>query len=49
MLLGMPTYPYLYANDLNEVLKQKHASGTYKSLVSFFIFIFVVMQRIICI
>ncbi|KAJ0940153.1 putative legumain protein [Helianthus annuus] len=32
-VLGMPTYPFLYANDLNEVLKQKHASGTYKSLV----------------
>ncbi|MFS7991831.1 putative legumain protein [Helianthus anomalus] len=29
----MPTMPYMYANDLNEVLKQKHASGTYKSLV----------------
>ncbi|KAJ0462942.1 putative legumain protein [Helianthus annuus] len=24
---GMPTKPYLYANDFNEVLKQKHASG----------------------
>ncbi|PWA94210.1 peptidase C13, legumain [Artemisia annua] len=32
-VLGMPTYPYLYANDLNEVLKKKHAAGTYKSLV----------------
>ncbi|CAH1451672.1 unnamed protein product [Lactuca virosa] len=32
-VLGMPTNPYMYANDLNEVLKQKHASGTYKSLV----------------
>ncbi|KAJ7966459.1 putative Vacuolar-processing enzyme [Quillaja saponaria] len=32
-VLGMPTYPYLYAEDLNEVLKKKHASGTYKSLV----------------
>ncbi|KAJ0504264.1 putative legumain protein [Helianthus annuus] len=32
-VLGMPTMPYMYANDLNEVLKQKHASGTYKSLV----------------
>lgn len=29
----MPTMPYMYANDLNEVLKKKHASGTYKSLV----------------
>ncbi|XP_062099005.1 vacuolar-processing enzyme-like [Humulus lupulus] len=32
-VLGMPTYPYLYADDLNEVLKKKHASGTYESLV----------------
>lgn len=31
---GMPNPPYLYANDLNDVLKKKHASGTYKSLVS---------------
>ncbi|KAF9613381.1 hypothetical protein IFM89_007459 [Coptis chinensis] len=30
---GMPTNPYLYADDLNDVLKKKHASGTYKSLV----------------
>ncbi|CAH8369523.1 unnamed protein product [Eruca vesicaria subsp. sativa] len=32
-VLGMPTSPSLYANDLNHVLKKKHASGTYKSLV----------------
>ncbi|XP_034683448.1 vacuolar-processing enzyme-like [Vitis riparia] len=32
-VLGMPTSPYLYANDLIEVLKKKHASGTYNSLV----------------
>ncbi|XP_054818636.1 vacuolar-processing enzyme-like [Prosopis cineraria] len=32
-VLGMPTSPYLYANDLIEVLKKKHASGGYKSLV----------------
>ncbi|KAL7112212.1 hypothetical protein ACP275_05G137900 [Erythranthe tilingii] len=32
-VLGMPTSPYLYANDLIDVLKTKHASGTYKSLV----------------
>jgi hypothetical protein len=31
---GMPVGPYLYASDLNEVLKKKHASGGYKSLVS---------------
>ncbi|KAG8375645.1 hypothetical protein BUALT_Bualt10G0121800 [Buddleja alternifolia] len=32
-MLGMPTSPYLYADDLIDVLKKKHASGTYKSLV----------------
>ncbi|KAL6985503.1 legumain [Sarracenia purpurea var. burkii] len=32
-VLGMPTNPYIYANDLIDVLKKKHASGTYKSLV----------------
>ncbi|XVE53920.1 hypothetical protein DITRI_Ditri03aG0040600 [Diplodiscus trichospermus] len=32
-VLGMPTFPYLYADDLIDVLKKKHASGTYKSLV----------------
>ncbi|XP_030948088.1 vacuolar-processing enzyme-like [Quercus lobata] len=32
-VLGMPTSPYLYADDLIEVLKKKHASGTYKRLV----------------
>ncbi|KAK3213052.1 hypothetical protein Dsin_017758 [Dipteronia sinensis] len=32
-VLGMPTSPYLYADDLIDVLKKKHASGTYKSLV----------------
>ncbi|KAF5748299.1 vacuolar-processing enzyme-like [Tripterygium wilfordii] len=32
-ILGMPTYPYLFANDLIDVLKKKHASGTYKRLV----------------
>jgi hypothetical protein len=29
----MPTYPYLYGDDLVDVLKKKHAAGTYKSLV----------------
>lgn len=33
MFIGMPTSPAIYANDLNDVLKKKHASGTYKSLV----------------
>jgi len=32
-VLGMPTYPYLYADDLITVLKKKHASGSYKSMV----------------
>ncbi|KAJ0964590.1 hypothetical protein J5N97_025728 [Dioscorea zingiberensis] len=32
-VLGMPTYPYLYAIDLIEVLKKKHASQSYKSMV----------------
>ena len=31
---GMPTYPYLYGDDLVNVLKKKHAAGTYKSLVT---------------
>ncbi|GER48886.1 vacuolar-processing enzyme [Striga asiatica] len=32
-ILGMPTGPYIYADDLNDVLRKKHDSGTYKSLV----------------
>ncbi|KAK8931262.1 hypothetical protein KSP39_PZI016108 [Platanthera zijinensis] len=32
-VLGMPTYPYLYADDFISVLKKKHASNSYKSLV----------------
>ncbi|CAK8568418.1 unnamed protein product [Lathyrus sativus] len=32
-VLGMPTSPYMFASDLVEVLKMKHAAGTYKSLV----------------
>ncbi|KAG6388022.1 hypothetical protein SASPL_153219 [Salvia splendens] len=32
-ILGTPAGPYIYADDLNAVLKQKHAAGTYKSLV----------------
>ncbi|CAL5360797.1 unnamed protein product [Camellia sinensis] len=31
-VLGMPTSPYIYADNLIDVLKKKHASGTYKSL-----------------
>nr|ALL55653.1 asparaginyl endopeptidase [Clitoria ternatea] len=32
-VLGMPAGPFIFADDLNEVLKKKHASGTYKRLV----------------
>ncbi|XP_039121674.1 vacuolar-processing enzyme-like [Dioscorea cayenensis subsp. rotundata] len=32
-VLGMPTSPYLYADDLVAVLMKKHASGSYKSMV----------------
>ncbi|KAL6556659.1 hypothetical protein OROGR_005947 [Orobanche gracilis] len=32
-VLGMPNSHYIYADDLINVLKMKHASGTYKSLV----------------
>ncbi|OWM63444.1 hypothetical protein CDL15_Pgr022189 [Punica granatum] len=32
-VLGMPAGPFLYANDLIDVLKKKHASGTYRSMV----------------
>ncbi|KAL7595845.1 hypothetical protein Lser_V15G30522 [Lactuca serriola] len=32
-LLCMPNLPYIYANDFIEVLKTKHASGTYDEMV----------------
>eukprot|EP01018_Ginkgo_biloba_P028268 Gb_24750 [translate_table: standard] len=32
-VLGMPLHPYLYAKDFIEVLKKKHAAGTYKQMV----------------
>ncbi|OIT37385.1 vacuolar-processing enzyme beta-isozyme, partial [Nicotiana attenuata] len=32
-VLGMPNMPFLYAKDLIEVLKKKHAAGTYKEMV----------------
>ncbi|CAN1333301.1 Vacuolar-processing enzyme, partial [Linum perenne] len=32
-VLGMPNMPYLYAMDFIEVLKRKHAAGTYKEMV----------------
>jgi len=31
---GMPSGPYLYADDLIATLKKKHAMGTYKSMVT---------------
>lgn len=32
-VLGMPNMPYLYAMDFIDVLKKKHASGSYKEMV----------------
>lgn len=32
-VLGMPNMPFLYASDFIEVLKKKHAAGTYKEMV----------------
>ncbi|KAH6830042.1 beta vacuolar processing enzyme [Perilla frutescens var. hirtella] len=32
-VLGMPNMPYLYAKDFIDVLKKKHAAGTYKEMV----------------
>lgn len=32
-VLGMPNMPFLFANDFIEVLKKKHASGSYKEMV----------------
>eukprot|EP00258_Populus_trichocarpa_P003384 XP_002304429.3 vacuolar-processing enzyme [Populus trichocarpa] len=34
-VLGMPTMPFLYAMDFIEVLKKKHASGSYKEMVMY--------------
>lgn len=34
VLPGMPTSPFLFADELNDALKKKHASGTYKSMVN---------------
>ena len=31
----MPNGEYVYANDLNNVLKKKHAAKAYKSMVSY--------------
>ncbi|KAK9059226.1 hypothetical protein SSX86_021845 [Deinandra increscens subsp. villosa] len=32
-VLGMPNYPYIFADDFIQVLKTKHASGTYDEMV----------------
>lgn len=32
-VLGMPSKPYLYGKDFVDVLRKKHASGTYKEMV----------------
>ncbi|KAI7987685.1 hypothetical protein LOK49_LG13G01401 [Camellia lanceoleosa] len=32
-VLGMPSMPFLYGKDFIEVLKKKHASGSYKEMV----------------
>ncbi|KAM7525615.1 hypothetical protein LguiA_015517 [Lonicera macranthoides] len=32
-VLGMPNMPFIYANEFIEVLKKKHASGTYNEMV----------------
>ena len=33
LIVGMPNMPYLYAMDFIDVLKKKHASGSYKEMV----------------
>ena len=33
LLIGMPNMPFLYAMDFINVLKKKHASGSYKEMV----------------
>lgn len=33
MIVGMPNMPFLYAMDFIQVLKKKHASGSYKEMV----------------
>jgi len=44
----MPTYPYLYGDDLVDVLKKKHAAGTYKSLVSLVVCSVLLCRVVIC-
>ncbi|CAK7355794.1 unnamed protein product [Dovyalis caffra] len=34
-VLGMPNMPFLYAMDFIEVLKKKHASGSYKEMIMY--------------
>lgn len=36
---GMPNVPFLYAMDFIEVLKKKHAAGTYKDMVKICFFL----------
>ena len=33
VIASMPALPYLFANEFIEVLKKKHASGTFKEMV----------------
>lgn len=33
MNVGMPNMPFLYAKDFIDVLKKKHATGSYKEMV----------------
>lgn len=33
LIAGMPNGPFIYAKDFINVLKKKHASGTYKQMV----------------
>lgn len=40
--VGMPNMPFLYAMDFIEVLKKKHASGTYKEMVKDLIFFHII-------
>lgn len=34
LLLAMPSGEYVFANDLVDVLKKKHSSGTYDRMVN---------------
>lgn len=45
VISGMPNMPYLYAKDFIEVLKKKHASGTYKEMASGFAILDLVFEH----